>query len=127
MTAAVEKHGNEATFQAQVVELAGICGWRHLHVRRSIGKGQRWTTATNIKGWPDLMLMRPPDELVFAELKVPPHGTTPEQDEVLAFLGGFTIARTVVWTPDDWDDIQATLAKRRPQRPALDLEFGAMS
>lgn len=106
------KHGREAEFQAQVIELAHICGWRHLHIRRSIGKGKRWTTTTNIKGWPDLMLMRPPDGLIFAELKVPPHATTPEQDEVLAFLDGFDFATAVVWTPDDWDDIKAALARK---------------
>lgn len=107
------KHGREAEFQAQVVELAGICGWRTLHVRRSIGKGQRWTTTTSIKGWPDLVIMRPPDGLIFAELKVPPHTTTPEQDDVLSFLSGFPFAEVVVWTPADWDDIKAALARKK--------------
>jgi hypothetical protein len=103
----------ETEFQAQVVQLAGICGWRHLHVRRSIGKGRSWVTATNIVGWPDLVLMRPPGDLIFAELKVKPNRPTVEQLEVLEFLRGYPFARACLWYPEDWDDIEATL-KRRP-------------
>ena len=45
-----------AELQAMVCQLAHIMGWRWLHVRRSIGKGHRWATTTNIVGWPDLIL-----------------------------------------------------------------------
>ena len=38
--------------QGQVVELLGLVGWKHLHVRKSIGKGKRWVTTTNVVGWP---------------------------------------------------------------------------
>lgn len=105
----------EAEFQAQVVELARLLGWRTLHVRRSIGRGQRWTTTTSIVGWPDLALLRPPDGLIFAELKVPPNKPTAEQAEVLAFLDQFPFAEVHVWTPDDLDDI-ATALRRAPAK-----------
>jgi hypothetical protein len=100
----------ETEFQAQVVELASLCGWRHLHVRRSIGKGHRWVTTTNLVGWPDLMLMRPDTGYVAAELKVPPNRATPEQVELLEFLAAMPATTAVLWTPADWDDISATLA-----------------
>lgn len=108
----------EAEFQEQVVELARICGWRWLHVRRTIGRGQRWTTSTNLKGWPDLMLMRPPDGLIFAELKTDQKGsaTTPEQDELLEYLAGYPFATAVVWRPSDWPEIQAALSRPPARR-----------
>ncbi len=51
----------EADFQAQVVELAGILGWRVTHTAGAIGKGHRWTTATSVVGWPDGPSGTPPN------------------------------------------------------------------
>jgi hypothetical protein len=102
-------------FQQQVVELAHMFGWRHLHVRRSIGRGRKWVTATNLTGWPDLQLMRPDRGYVAAELKIPPDKPTPEQIELLQFLNLMPNTVAKLWTPDDWDDINATLAVR-PRR-----------
>lgn len=42
----------EADWQGQVIDLAHAYQWRHLHVRRTIGKGKKWVTATNVAGWP---------------------------------------------------------------------------
>lgn len=42
----------EAEFQEQLVQLAHLFGWAHLHVRRTIGRHREWTTSTNVKGWP---------------------------------------------------------------------------
>jgi hypothetical protein len=100
-------------FQAQIVELASVCGWRHLHVRRTIGRGKRWTTATNLKGWPDLTLMRPDVGWVPAELKIPPDKATEEQAELLAYLATLPATYPKLWTPADWGDIEATLSVRR--------------
>lgn len=112
---ALQHHVDEKTFQAQVIELANVCGWRHLHVRRSIGKGRKWVTSTNLAGWPDLMLMRPPDGLIFAELKSDTGKATPEQVELLEFLGRYPYATAVVWSPKDWPTIeQALTRKARP-------------
>lgn len=102
----------ETEFQAQVVELATITGWRHLHVRRSVGRGKKWVTATNLPGWPDLVLMRPPHELLFRELKVPGGIVSQQQAEMLAFLDQFPFCSAGVWWPSDWDEIQRTLARR---------------
>lgn len=105
-------------FQEQIVELAHLFGWRHLHVRRSIGRNKRWVTATNIKGWPDLLLMHPDVGYVAAELKIPPDKATDEQRELLAYLGSMPSTAARLWTPNDWDDIEATLAagRRRHRR-----------
>lgn len=111
-SAAVATKPTEAEFQSQVIELARTCGWRTLHIRRSIGKGRRWTTTTSLVGWPDLVLMRPPRDLLFIELKVPPHRLTPEQAELLCYLDRFEFATARVWTPDDWDLIVDTLTAR---------------
>lgn len=59
----------ETEWQEQVVDLAHLLGWQHLHVRRSIGKGRSWQTTTNIVGWPDLFLWHPTHGFAAIELK----------------------------------------------------------
>ena len=100
----------EAEFQQQVIDLAHILGWRHLHVRRSIGKGRTWTTTTNVVGWPDLLLWRAGSGFVALELKVGKGKTTPEQDEVLASLAAAG-ALTMVVYPDDLDELAHVLRR----------------
>lgn len=110
---------NHTEFQGQLVEFATMMGWHHLHVRRTIGKGHKWVTGTNIKGWPDLMLMRPPTEVIIAELKIPPDGLSDDQKLVIGtpeepgWLREFTVFECYVWTPADMDDILWRLDRRR--------------
>ena len=104
---------NHTEYQGQIVEFATLMGWQHLHVRRTIGKGNKWVTGTNIKGWPDLMLMRAPDELIAAEVKIPPDDLSPDQETVLGWLRTMTKFEVYVWRPDDWDDIHRRLDRRR--------------
>jgi hypothetical protein len=104
----------EAEFQEQVAQLAGIAGWQHLHVRRTIGRGRKWTTSTNLAGWPDLLLWKP-GRVVAAELKSDKGKTTPEQDAVLASLAAAGV-ETFVWRPSDWDEIAAVLGRRGENR-----------
>jgi hypothetical protein len=106
----------EASFQQQVIELAGWLRWHHLHVRRSIGKGRRWTTATNVVGWPDLLLWHEHQHRVIAaELKSETGHATPEQLAVLASLANAGI-ETFLWRPSDWDAIARTLSPQRRER-----------
>lgn len=74
--------------QAAVVKLFAFTGWSHLHVRRSVGRGKKWTTTTNVKGWPDLFAWNPrqPGRLLAIEVKVPPDSLSNEQAAVLAEL-----------------------------------------
>lgn len=99
----------ETDWQAQVVDLAHMLGWQHLHVRRSIGKGRQWQTTTNRKGWPDLFCWHPRHGFVALELKVGRNQPTDEQLEVLAELEAAG-ARTMVAFPEDLDAVHALLA-----------------
>lgn len=99
----------EAEFQAQVVQLATITGWRHLHVRRTIGRGRKWTTSTNLAGWPDLLLWRP-GRVIAAELKADGGKVTDEQVDVLGSLAEAGV-ECHVWYPADFDVIAATLGR----------------
>lgn len=98
----------EIEWQAQVVQLAHTLGWEHLHVRRSIGKGKRWVTATNLVGWPDLFLFHPRRGFVALELKVGKNAATDEQVEVLAGLAAAG-ARTMIAYPHDLAAVTALL------------------
>lgn len=71
--------------QAAVVELFTYTGWEHLHVRKSVGKGSKWVTTTNLKGWPDLAPCwnrRQPGRILAIEIKVPPDTLSDDQVKV---------------------------------------------
>ena len=105
---------SEAEWQGQVIELAGYYRWRHLHVRRSIGKGRRWVTATNVVGWPDLLLWNETQgRLIAAELKSEAGQPTPEQLEVLGSLARTGLVECYVWRPSNLDVVMQVL---RPPR-----------
>lgn len=97
-----------AEWQLQVIDAARLFGWQHLHVRRTVGRGRQWTTATNVVGWPDLWLWHPRRGFAAIELKVRPDKAKPEQLEVLASLEAAG-ARTLVAYPDDWPAVEALL------------------
>lgn len=98
-------------WQAQVVQLAHLLGYRHLHVRRSIGKRKQWVTATNVIGWPDLLCYGPRG-FVALELKVGKDKPTAEQTAVLADLAAAG-ARTMVAYPADLQAVHDLLARPR--------------
>lgn len=101
---------SETEWQQQVIDLAHALGWQHLHVRRSIGKGQSWTTATNVKGWPDLSLWSERQRRVmFVELKTRTGVVSPDQQRVLASLEAAG-QEVHVWRPADLDAAHAALA-----------------
>ena len=106
----------EAEWQQQVTELAHILGWRHMHVRRSIGKGRKWTTATNVTGWPDAVLWSERQQrIIFVELKSETGKPTPEQVEVLASLEKAG-QEVYLWRPSDLETAKAVLQGPRPTR-----------
>lgn len=103
----------EAAWQEQVVELARMCGWRCCHTRRSIGKGTRWTTATSVVGWPDLVMWSTRHKrVIFVELKSESGKVSSEQARVHAELTAAG-ADVFVWRPSDLDEAQAVLQGRR--------------
>lgn len=99
-------------WQGQVVDLARLMGWRVLHVRRSVGKGGRWTTATSVVGWPDLFAWHEKQRRCIAiELKVGRDKPSPEQLAVLASLEAAGVA-TMVARPEDLPAVQYMLARQ---------------
>ncbi len=94
---------SEAHFQRQVEQLAGFYGW-----------GLRYHTfdsRRSAKGFPDLVLVRPP-ELLIVELKGERTRVTAEQREWLDALElcGLEVH---LWRPSDFDDLHARLARGR--------------
>ncbi len=78
---------SEAEWQEQFTQLARLLGWRWMHVRRSLGRGRKWVTATNVDGWPDLTLWHPTQQRVmFVELKSETGRLRPDQETVLRSL-----------------------------------------
>jgi hypothetical protein len=108
----------EADFMAAVIEAAHVFGWHTCHVRKSIGKGRKWTTSTSVVGWPDVaMWHETARRLLFAELKSESGKTTAEQLAVLASLAAAG-AEVHLWRPSDWDEIARTLDPRRQPPPS---------
>lgn len=100
----------EESFQSAVVAMAHLYGWRVAHFRKARTKhGWRTAVSGDGKGWPDLFLVRDTDCLA-RELKVPPNKATKEQEAWLQALATAGIDAKV-WTPDDWDEIEATLRR----------------
>jgi len=99
----------EAQFQAQVLHLAKMFGWRTAHFRPA-KTSQGWRTAVQGDGigFPDLILVR--KEMIVAELKRDRTcKTTPNQDawlEAFRFVPGVLV---YLWTPEDWDEIERVL------------------
>jgi hypothetical protein len=103
----------EAAWQEQVTQLAGLCGWRVLHVRKSLGRrngGRAWQTTTNVKGWPDLYCWKRGRTLA-VELKSEDGKTSPEQREVLASLSEAGV-EVYVWRPSDLEEAKRVLSRR---------------
>jgi hypothetical protein len=105
----------EKRFQAQVLELATLCGWEHWHdnatnaPRRCTACGAVRRGPRNTAGLPDLLLVRG-DRLIWAELKAQDGATSPEQREWIARLraAGQTC---YIWRPSDWPTIEHVLAR----------------
>lgn len=102
----------EADFQTQVLDLARATGWKVNHTRKSIGKGNKWVTATSIRGWPDLFFYSPRrQQHFFVELKKQDGRVSDEQTEVLFDLNAAGV-EAFVWRPSDWPELQERLTRR---------------
>jgi hypothetical protein len=89
----------EKKFMQMVVDYATLCHWAHYHTRDSRG---------SVAGFPDLVLLRPP-RLIFAELKKKGSWATLEQSHWLSLLRQIPGIETYLWTPADWQNIEAAL------------------
>lgn len=93
---------SERDFQAQVLQLARLTGWRVYHTHDS---------RRSAPGFPDLVLVRPP-MVVFAELKSKGGKLRPEQREWLEALGRCGSVEVRLWRPQDFGEMERTLCKR---------------
>ena len=117
MTATVAEQAiSEADWQQQFTQLAKLLGWRFMHVRRSLGKGRKWTTATNVDGWPDLTLWseRHPGRVLFVELKSEAGRLRPAQEAVLGEMSRSGL-EVYVLRPSDLGLAQRILAGETPR------------
>ncbi len=90
----------ETDFQRVLVKTLSALGWAHMHVRRSIGKGKRWTTATSAVGWPDLLAVRG-DWMIVVEVKSDTGEFREGQLEWLERFARLPFARVWVLRPAD--------------------------
>ena len=98
----------ETQFQAQVIELARILGWRSVHFRPALtARGWRTPVQGDGAGFPDTLLVRR-DRIVAAELKSAAGKPSTEQ---LAWLEALAAAgcETFLWRPTDFDQIAEVL------------------
>jgi hypothetical protein len=105
---------DEASFQAVVLGVARLAGWRSLHIRPARRVDGSWRTPVggDGKGWPDLTLVRPP-RLLFVELKSERGTLRAEQRDWLDTLRLLPMAEVYLWTPADWDELVEILTGTR--------------
>lgn len=89
----------EREFQAQVVKLAQLQGWRCYF---------SWTSIHSPAGFPDLVLVRGMEAL-FVELKSDKGKLSPAQEEWLNALQHVETVNAFCWRPCHWDMIEAAL------------------
>lgn len=96
---------SERLFQARVVQLARLFGWRVYHSRPAQYQSGRWATPLQgDAGLPDLILCKPP-RLLFAELKREGGRVRPAQAEWIDALSRCEGVEVYLWKPSDWESI----------------------
>lgn len=89
----------ERDFQADVLELAHLCGWLAYHPHDS---------RRSAPGYPDVTLVKPP-RLLIVELKTRTGRVRPEQARWLTALAHCPGVEVAVWRPRDWPMIERAL------------------
>jgi hypothetical protein len=104
----------EAKFQAMVIKLAHLYGWRVCHFRPAMtSKGWRTPVTADGAGFPDLVLARR-GRIIFAELKNETGKVSIQQKTWIDELGPSTIqVLAAVWRPKDWEEIEAAIIRRQ--------------
>jgi hypothetical protein len=105
----------EEDFQKLVIDLARLNGWRchyqpdwvHRLIRMAGQRGQRGDRDWPDRGWPDLILVRPP-VLLIAELKSATGTLEPSQRAWIADLRACGVD-VRVWKPKNEAEVRATL------------------
>lgn len=92
----------EKEWQAQVVQLARLNGWRLIY--------HTFDSRHSKAGFPDLVLLRPP-ELLIVELKTDIGKVKADQQEWLDALAACGV-ETAVWRPCDFDLVLERLRRK---------------
>lgn len=99
----------EAEWQTWVIARAKEQGWSVCHIRRGMIDG-RWLTNAGDPGFPDLVLLRPP-QLVFLELKREVGAVVPDrQVEWISGLQQVQSVEAYIVRPSDFGDVLSLLA-----------------
>ena len=97
----------EAQFQASVIQIAKMNGWRIFHPMKMQARDGSWRTAlSGDKGWPDLVMAHRERGFLVCELKADAGRLTEDQKVWLYHLAPW--AECHVWRPSDLE----TIAKR---------------
>lgn len=104
---------SEATFTAQVIDLAQMYGYLVAHFRPALtAKGWRTAVSGDGKGFPDIVALRLSDaRLLVAELKAEGGRCTNEQTEWLNRMRNAGV-ETHVWRPSQMEEIVRVLSRR---------------
>ena len=110
---------SEKLFQAKVMQIAAMYGWRQAHFRPSLTSNGRWLTAmAGDAGYPDLTLAHPTKGIIFAELKTDTGRVSKEQALWHKYLhaGAWVGTSVQLWRPQQLDEITSMLHEglRRP-------------
>jgi hypothetical protein len=109
---------DERSFEATVVEVARLAGWKCVHFRAArTARGWKVPVAYDGQGWPDLILVRRP-RLLVCELKTETGRLKPEQADWLAVLRLLPQVEVYVWKPSNWDELVETLTGQAPRKAA---------
>lgn len=103
-----KRRQEEAAFQARIIELATLCGWKVWHC---------YDARRTVPGFPDLVLVR--ERVLFRELKTDKGRLTQEQKDWIDAINAAENGDAAVWRPRDWEDLILPLLRaRRPARPS---------
>ena len=110
---------NERQFQAQVISIAKMNGWRVFHPMKMQARDGSWRTAlSGDRGWPDLCLAHRERGFIVCELKADRGVLSQDQKEWLFHLAPW--AECYVWKPSDLHNIAKRLGAKGTK--VLDLK-----
>ena len=108
---------SEKDFLKQIIALAQTLGWscahfKTAHIQRGDGSNYYATPVqADGKGFPDLVLLRPP-RLLFIELKTDRGRPTPGQCKWQTELNSIPGVHAFMFRPSDWDRLVSLLSEK---------------
>jgi hypothetical protein len=99
---------SEREFQREVIKIAKSLGWYVYHALPGQGRNKHLTLFIGKRGFPDLVLCRPP-RLLFVELKSGTGKLSTDQQEWLEALRACGV-EVYVWRPWDLERVTAILS-----------------